>query len=253
VPAPHAEATIVDSPSRIQGLVAGQAAATEGAPAPRDRRTVWVGVALGTVAVAALLVGRAVRTGAGPTKKASEEARAADASKKPSAAHVATADHAAGPAAAPPPPADVAERLAEARRLLARGDWEQARAALESLRAAAPDDPEAAYLLATIDLEHHRFVEGVSAAHSAARKNPALKSDPDLIKDVIAALASDPAAERAESFLRAAGPAATPFLKDAARRDPNPRVRDRAAGLLASQGHSSGWSSRSSSGSVFHR
>ncbi|HVU52111.1 MAG TPA: hypothetical protein VHL80_15540, partial [Polyangia bacterium] len=159
--------------------------------------------------------------------------------------------------AAPPPAVNVDEQLADARRTLARGEWEQARASLEGLRAQAPDNADVAYLLATIDLEHHRYAEGMAAAQVAARRDPALKADPDLIKDVIGALASDPMAERAESFLRAAGPQATPFLKDAAHRDPNPRVRDRAAALLAEKGGGrSSWSSRSSSrssGSVFHR
>jgi hypothetical protein len=252
--APSADATIVDSPSRIQRLVNSDAAAAPvgGDPAStpattRDRRGVWVGVALGAVAVAALLVGRAVRSDIGAAKPDSSRVAGASASAKS-----ATSSHVASPAA--PAPAGNEERLAEARRLLARGDWEQARAALETLRAAAPDDAEAAYLLATIDLEHHRFAEGLAVAQVAARKNPALKSDPDLVKDVIQALGSDQSAERAESFLRGAGAPATPFIKDAARRDPNPKVRDRAASLLASEGHAShGWSSRSSSGSVFHR
>ena len=96
----------------------------------------------------------------------------------------------------------------------------------------------------------------MAAAQVAARRDPALKSDPDLIKDVIAALASDPVAERAETFLRGAGAPATPFLKDAAHKDPNPRVRDRAAALLANGGRASGWSSSSrssSTSSMFHR
>ncbi|HSZ82997.1 MAG TPA: protein kinase, partial [Polyangia bacterium] len=72
-PVPTADATIVDSPSRIQGLVGAAAAVTPpdaaaaaapGAPevpeaqkGQKDRRLVWVGVGLGAVAVAALLVG----------------------------------------------------------------------------------------------------------------------------------------------------------------------------------------------------
>jgi eukaryotic-like serine/threonine-protein kinase len=260
VPTPAADATMVDSPSRIQRLVGGQDAPPADAAPPRDRRVVWVGIALGTVAVAALLVGRALRTTAvDSAKTTSGAARAGDAPPKASGATpAATAAHApeSGGAAAPTS-ADVQERLGDARRLLARGDWEQARAALEKLRADAPDDAESAYLLATIDLEHHRWAEGMGAAQTAARRNPALKSDPDLIKDVIAALASDPVAERAESFLRGAGSTATPFLKDAAHKDPNPRVRDRAAALLAGGGRgASGWSSSSSSrssSSMFHR
>jgi hypothetical protein len=233
-------------------MVGGSAGAAGAAPAPtpRDRRLVWVGVALGAVAVAALLVGRALRSDSVAAPRKTVAARA-DAPAKPAR------PEGPGKSAAPsaPAPADLAERLADARRTLARGDWEQARAALEGMRAEAPDNADVAYLLATIDLEHHRYAEGMAAAQVAAHRDPALKSDPDLIKDVIAALASDPASERAETFLRGAGPQATPFLKDAARKDPNPRVRDRASALLAERGgRSSVWPSHSSSsGSMFRR
>jgi serine/threonine-protein kinase len=252
-PVPSVDATIVDSPSRIQRLVGGEAAAPDAAvasvetatKATKDRRLVWVGVGLGGVAVAALLVGRAVRSDHVATTAARDVATAEPARAKGTQ-----------PAAAPTPPtpASLAARLADARKLLAGGDWEHARAALESLRADAPDDADAAYLLATIDLEHHRYAEGLSAAQAAVRKNATLKSDPDLVRDEIQALASDQAYERAEAQLRGAGAAATPFLKEAARRDPNPRVRDRAAAILGGETRSAwGRTSRSSSASVFHR
>jgi serine/threonine-protein kinase len=249
-PAPTADATMVESPSHIERIVAGEAAtpagpASAGPPPARDRRLLWAGVGLGAVAVAALLVGRALRTDAGAFKV--EAAR-------PSAPAASGAAASGAPAPAPSAPAaNVTERLAEARRLIAGGAWEQARTSLEALRVDAPDDAEAAYLLATVDLEHHRYAEGMAAAQVAGRKNPALKSDPDRIKDVIGALASDTAAERAEAFLRSSGTSATPFLRDAAKRDPNPRVRDRAAALLSGGGSS--WSSRSSGSgsSLFHR
>jgi eukaryotic-like serine/threonine-protein kinase len=249
-PVPTTDATIVDSPSRIQGL-GGDAAAPAAAVAPavstpkatKDRRLVWVGVGLGAVAVAALLVGRAVRNDR--VAKAAPAARDVVAAETPHA-------NAAQPAAAPTP-ADIEARLADARKLLAGGDWEHARTALESLRADAPDDADAAYLLATIDLEHHRYAEGLSAAQAAMRKNPTLKADPDLVRDQIQALASDQAYERAEAQLRGAGAAATPFLKDAARRDPNPRVRERAAAILGGETRSAWGRSSHSSGSVFHR
>jgi serine/threonine-protein kinase len=264
VPKP-ADATIVDSPSRIERIMSGEPG--RAAP-PRNRRLVWAGVGLGAAAVAALLVGRSLHgdggAAKGTPKAAGETARAGEAPAKasrPSAATPASAVARAAPGApSAPPPADLQDRLADARRVLASGNWEQARASVEGLRAQAPDDPDVAYLLATIDLEHHRYGEGMAAAHVAVRRNPSLKSDPDLIKDVIGALASDPVAERAEQFLRGAGPQATPFLKDAAHKDPNPRVRDRASALLAERGggrSSGGWwsssSSRSSSSSAFHR
>ena len=259
-PAPTADATIVDSPSRIERLVAGEGAApVAAAPPPRDRRLVWVGVALGGVAVAALLVGRGMRKDTEAAKPVAAHTSVAPGPGKPA--------HAGAVAAAPvaPPSAEnIADRLGEARRLIARGDWEQARTSLETLRAEAPDDAESAYLLATIDLEHHRFAEGMTAAQAAIKRNPALKSDPDLIKDVIGAPRERHRLRARRGLSARRGGSATPFLKDAAHRDPNPRVRDRAAALLGSS--SSSWSrssssssfsrssSRSSSGSsVFHR
>ena len=79
VPCPRRppDETIVDSPSRIQRLVGGQGVS---AGAPRDRRVVWVGIALGTFAVAGLLVGRALRTSSvDSAKTASAAAHAGDA------------------------------------------------------------------------------------------------------------------------------------------------------------------------------
>jgi hypothetical protein len=249
-PVPAPDATIVDSPSRIAGLGGGDAAAKPAAPAPRDRRLVWTAIGLGALAVTALLVGRAVKTS--DAKAVATGPRTASAT--PSRETAPAPRTAAPTAAVAAPTASVADRLAEARRLLASGDWEHARQALEALRADAPDDAESAYLLATIDLEHHRFAEGLAAAQVATRKNPALKADPDLVRDEIAALASDPAYERAQALLRGAGASATPFLKDAARRDPNPKIRERAAATLGGEGRSAwGRSSHSSSGSVFHR
>ena len=248
-PVPAPDATIVDSPSRIAGLGGGDAAAKPAAPAPRDRRLVWTAIGLGALAVAALLVGRAVKTSDG--KALATGARAASATPSGETTPAAPAGAPMAPVA---PTASVADRLAEARRLVASGDWEHARQALEALRADAPDAAESAYLLATIDLEHHRFAEGLAAAQVATRKNPALKADPDLVRDEIAALASDPAYERAQVLLRGAGASATPFLKDAARRDPNPKIRERAAATLGGEGRSAwGRTSHSSSGSVFHR
>jgi tetratricopeptide (TPR) repeat protein len=186
--------------------------------------------------VAALLIGRGFTGGTAsgrpaPTTRASESASKA----------------ASGGGAA---------RLEEPRRLLARGDWEQALDALARLRADAPDDPEVAYLIATTDLEHKRWSEGLAAAQIAVRKDPGLKADADLIRDAIAALAGDQNYERAQAFLRSLGAPATPFVKEAARHDPNPKIKERAAELLEGGGRSPfSWSSShsSSSGSVFHR
>jgi serine/threonine-protein kinase len=254
VPAPPAaDATIVESASAIRRIVDGDAgasprggAASASSGGPRDRKMVWAGVALGAAAIAALLVGRAMR-------KDVTAVRGAGTARSSGA--VAGGATRTAPVANPAPSSPAAaEVLEQARKLLALGQWEQAVTTLEGARAEHPDDAEIAYLLATVALEHRRWSEGVASAQLAARKNPTLKSDPDLIKAVIQALASDTVYERAQSFLRSSGSAGTPFIKEAAHRDPNPKIRDRAAALLGEGRSAFGWSSsRSSGGSVFHR
>jgi hypothetical protein len=225
---------VVDSPSAIQRIIGG----VTGGGARGNRRLVWVGVGLGAVAVAALIVGVAVR-GDGPA---------------PAPTAAAGTAKGAAPSGAARPSSSLAgdSRLEEVRTLVARGEWERAIGMLQALRSEAPDAAEPPYMLATISLDHRRFAEGLAAAQLAVRRDPSLKSDPDLIKGVIQALASDASYERAQNFLRNAGSAATPFIKEAARRDPNAKVRDRASDLLEGRGWS--WSSRpSSGGSMFHR
>jgi hypothetical protein len=142
--------------------------------------------------------------------------------------------------------------LEQARQMVARGEVDPAIATLNQLRAQEPDNADASYLLAMIYFDNRRWFDGVAAAQIAVRKNPALKSDPDLIKGAIRSLVSDRGYDRSQAFLRGLGPPATPFIKEAAARDPSPKVRDRAAELLSGSGR--GWSSRpSSGGSMFRR
>jgi hypothetical protein len=239
VPAPPtSDATIVESESAIRRIVGGHSGGGPAPGAPRDRRVVWAGVGLGAAAIAALLVGRSFRTDLGARGTAAQRPGAVGAP--------------AQPGGAVPSPGGAAA-VEEARKMVARGEWEPAIKLLQGARAEHPDDAEVAYMLATVLLEHRRWSEGVAAAQLATRKNPAFKTDPDLIKAVIQALASDVAYERAQTFLRAAGPGATPFIKEAARRDPNAKVRDRAGELLSDRGWGWSRSSGSSSGSMFHR
>ena len=122
------------------------------------------------------------------------------------------------------------------------------------MRTERPENADAPYLLAMVYFDHRRWPDGLAAAQVAVQKDPAPKSDPDLIKGAIASLVSDRGYERSQAFLRSLGPAATPFVKTAAQRDGNPKVRDRAAEILDRGGR--GWSGRSlssSGGSVFKR
>jgi hypothetical protein len=124
------------------------------------------------------------------------------------------------------------------------------------VRAEDPDNAEAAYLLATTYLDNKRWADGIAAAQVAVRKNPALRSDADLIKSAIRSLVSDRSYDKSGAFLRSLGAPAVPFIKEAARHDESPKVRERAAELLQGGGRGpwgSSSSSRSSGGSVFHR
>ena len=146
-------------------------------------------------------------------------------------------------------------RVEEARRLRHNGEWEQALAVLARARHESPQDADVDYLLADIYLEHHRPLEGLASAQSAIRKNPALRSDGDLINAVIESLASDKTFDRSEAFLRGLGSAATPFLKEAAHHHASAKVRQRAAEVLqgAGGGRSAFGSSSHSSSSLFRR
>jgi eukaryotic-like serine/threonine-protein kinase len=141
--------------------------------------------------------------------------------------------------------------LEQARQMVARGELDPAIATLNQLRAQEPDNADASYLLAMIYFDNRRWPDGLAAAQIAVRKSPALKADADLIKGAIRSLVSDRGYDRSQAFLRGLGQPAMPFIKEAAARDPSPKVRERAAELLGGSGR--GWGSRPSSGSMFRR
>jgi hypothetical protein len=218
-------------------------------PALPARKLAWVGVGVLAAVVVVLIVVRASGGGA-PAGAASAAAGPAPAAGSvPGSAPGAPPPSPSGAPARPDDP-----RIDEARKLVAAGNWEQAVALLNQARVDNPDNAEAAYMLASVYLDNKRWSDGIAAAQVAVRKNPAFKSDPDLIKAAIASLAGDRSYEKAQGFLRSLGAPATPFIREAARHDPNPRVRERAEELLQGGGRSAwGSSSHSSGGSVFRR
>ena len=135
--------------------------------------------------------------------------------------------------------------------MIARGEIDPAIALLNRLRVDRPDDADVPYLLAMVYFDGRRWSDGLAAAQVATKKDPTLKADPDLIRGAIRSLVSDNGYERSQSFLRGLGQPAVPFIKEAAQRDPSPKVRERAAEIL---GGGRGWPSRpSSSSSMFKR
>jgi serine/threonine-protein kinase len=232
--------TTIDTVSAVRRRL--EAAGGTGAQPVRQFRLAWIGALFVVVALLALLLGRGLRHRAGEgTATAAHPAAAPAAGTASAVAHPAT-----------PPVAGESPLLVEARQLVARGEIDPAIARLGQLRAQDPENADAPYLLAMINFDNRRWADGLAAAQIAVRKNPAFKADPDLIKGAIRSLASDRGYERSQAFLRSLGQPATPFIKEAAARDPSPKVRDRAAELLGSGGR--GWSTRGSSGgSVFRR
>ena len=163
------------------------------------------------------------------------------------------------PAPTPTPPA-TDQRLEDAERLIAAGEWEQALVVLDKARRENPGSAEAAYQYANLALEHKRWAQGAQSARAAVERDAKYRGDERLVKNLISAFASDKGYEKTEDVLQAFGAGAVPFLKDAAAHDKNPLVRQRAAEVLRSRDGSRGTSranvrgpGRKSGGSFFSR
>jgi hypothetical protein len=151
--------------------------------------------------------------------------------------------HEAEPPSAPAPaparaPAGQAakDRQAEAARLVAKGEWEQALVVLQKAHREDPQDAQVAYDLANLCLEHKRWGEGAQAARIAGQRESRFRSDERLVRNLIHALGTDKGYERTEDVLHGFGASAFPFLQDAAAHDKNPQVRERATELLRGRG-----------------
>ena len=264
VPAP-AKKTTVDTVSAVRRRLGIEIPETgepsDAAPTkwgPHQWRQLGIGCGLLLVVLVGLSIGRGLRhrSGSAPEAAASAPASRPVAAPEPRRAPTPPSAAPAPPSSVPPPsvppPAAEDPRIEQARQMLAATQTADAVALLERVRAEKPDDADAPYLLAIIDFEAHRWSEGLANAQAAVRKNPSFRADGDLIRGVIKSLANDHGYERSQSFLRGLGPAATPYLKEAARRDPNTRVRERAAEVLGRGGARSG-GGHSSPGLTFKR
>jgi len=243
-----ADATTVDTVSAVRRRMAEE---KRPSGAVRQWRLAPVAGIFLVFAMVALLIGRLIRH-SGADAPAGAAASAAPDSRAHSGG---SPSHATAPA--PAPAVGGAEGLERARQLIASGASADALALLGQLRAADPQNADVTYLQALVYFDTRRITEAVAAADAAFAKDPALKSDPDLIKAALRSLSSDRGYERSQAFLRSLGQPALPFIREAAHRDPSPKVRDRAAELLAGGGgmrSARGWSSsRSSGGSLFKR
>ena len=247
--------TTVDTISAVRRRLGAEVAGTPtstGAPAPSTpspRRLAWLFLG-GFVLV--VMIGLSV--GLGLRRKIGEPASASAPARPPAAQGTANL-------APPGPRAPALEdpRIEQARQLVASGQSPKAIELLDQLHAEKPADADGPYLLATIYFDQRRWSEGLGAAQNAVRLNPELKTDGDLIRGVIRSLVSDRGYQRSQALLRSLGAPAVPFIKEAAHRDPNPRVRQRASELLdGGRGGNVGMSNwtgsgRQASSSVFKR
>ncbi len=256
--------TTVDTVSAVRRRLGAEPAGVPAdvvpeAPAPGHRRTAWMvlgGFVL--VVMVALSLGRGLRRKVGePAEVVTAPGSHVVASPGAGPAAPSTGPHGTADVAPSAPRAPAAEdpRIEQARQLVAAGQSPKAIELLDQLHAEKPADADAPYLLATIYFDQRRWSEGLGAAQTAVRLNPELKTDGDLIRGAIRSLVSDRGYQRAQSLLRSLGAPAMPFIKEAARRDPDPRVRQRASEILDGGRGGSSWSvgGRQASSSVFKR
>ena len=255
--------TTVDTVSAVRRRLGAEAAGGTAAPAPaaaNPRRLAWM--VLGGFVLVVLL---GLSVGLGLRRKVGEPAQVAATPGSSAAPHAgaesavpssSVGSHGSANVAEAGPRAPAAEdpRIEQARQLVAAGQTPKAIELLDQLHAEKSADADAPYLLATIYFDQRRWSEGLGAAQTAVRLNPELKTDGDLIRGTIRSLASDRGYPRSQIFLRSLGAPALPFIKEAARRDPSPRVRERAGEILGG-GRGGGWSGggRQASSGVFKR
>jgi serine/threonine-protein kinase len=248
-PSGAAGATTVDTVSAVRRRLGPDAGVPAAASIPKWRLVAFGGAFL-LIAPLALLLGRGLRGSDGEREVSGQTASAPGAVPAPPPVRPGTPAAAAPAPGSARPPASA--QLEDARRLVASGNKDAALTVLTELRTTEPDNADVPYLQALVYLEMRRVSDGVAAAQLAVRKDPALRGDPDLVKALLRSLANDRGYDRSQAFLRSLGQPATPFIKEAARQDPNPKVRDRASELLGSGG-GRGWSSSRSSGSSLFR
>jgi hypothetical protein len=139
----------------------------------------------------------------------------------------------ADPAPAPPDPAADAA-LARAAELENAGQKPAALDLVLTARKTSPNDARLAYLAGRLLFDKVYVTEGMKHLRDAIHLDPRNRTDPELIKLVLRAYITTPAAEAGLSaFLHDdIGDAAKPYLEETAADHPNPTVRARASAEL---------------------
>jgi hypothetical protein len=136
------------------------------------------------------------------------------------------------PPPAPPPPVEV-KTVADAEALITAGKSSEAIAALERLREKNLKSAYIPYLLGNLYFERKWWTDGLEAYHAAIRANRAYRDRAVLVRNAIRALSSAKTVSRARTLLlKDVGMAGVPYLRLAARGDPNGTVRVRANAIL---------------------
>jgi serine/threonine-protein kinase len=149
---------------------------------------------------------------------------------QPPAASAKGATGAEPPAIAPEP----LPNIKEIERMVREKRRDPALRALAKLRAQHPTSAYAPYLEGHVNFDNLRWVDGLASYGAAIRNNPAYRSDPTLIRNLIECLVSDRFHDECEAFLvREVGAPAIPFLEEASRSHAFASVQSRAARLLS--------------------
>jgi serine/threonine-protein kinase len=136
---------------------------------------------------------------------------------------------AGAPAIAPEP----LPNIAEIERMVREKRRDPALRALSKLRAQHPSSAYAPYLEGNVNFDNLRWVDGIASYGAAIRNNPAYRSDPTLIRNLIECLVSDRFHGSCEDFLvQQVGAPAAPYLEEASRSHAYANVRNRAARLI---------------------
>jgi eukaryotic-like serine/threonine-protein kinase len=143
---------------------------------------------------------------------------------------------ASGPMAPAAAGAARVDNVSDVQALIGAGHREEAIAGLLKLRKQSPKSAYIPYLLGGLYFEKMWWTDGIAAYGVAIDNNPAYRRREVLIRNTIRALSSDKTAKKAAILLREVGPAATPYLRQAAKSDANGNVRARANLLLKSGG-----------------